>query len=76
MVSIIRGGFLKRNTISLSMELPMIYRNKNWGPYIWIQNVGSGDNGIKHLMEATLLEPGLCRSFMLILKVTITIWDD
>jgi hypothetical protein len=45
------------------------------GSYIWMLNIGSGGNGIRRLIKATLPGPSLCKSFMLVLNVTLTIWD-
>jgi hypothetical protein len=37
--------------------------------------VGSGENGTRKFMKATLLGPHLCMSFMFILNVKFTILD-
>jgi hypothetical protein len=40
-----------------------------------MSNIGSGGNGIRRLIKATLPGPNLCKYFMLILNMTLTIWD-
>jgi hypothetical protein len=59
MVLIHEGGLPKWNNINLSMELLMTYINSKWGSYIYIENIGNGGNGIRKLMEATLLGTNL-----------------
>jgi hypothetical protein len=52
-----------------------LHKLNMWGSYIWMLNVGSGGNGIGRLIKATLPRPSLCKYFMLVLSVTLTIWD-